>query len=170
MFLSFERKESSVLSKRKYFGSLLILCISALAALSCLPGLLAPLAVVACSGGAFALVLKSIFGAALQARRRHESLLTLIKDQDALNKVKFDEEAAHGSQLERLVGQVERAVISLGDAAKGRDVDSDEITRRATIELKLKIIDDLAAVRELLEKDVEFPVVHKSSELLNNEF
>lgn len=159
-----------MLSKQKYFGSLLVLCISAVASLIYLPDWLAPLALVGCVGGTFGLVLKSIFGAAHQARRRHESLVSLIRDLNAQNKVAAEDEEIRGSQLERSTGQSGRAAISLGDASMILGATSDEIKRRATAEWKIKVMDDLAMVRELLENDIEPAAAYRQSRLSNNEF
>lgn len=142
-----------MLSKRKYFGSLAILCLAVLVALVCLPDLLAALAVASCTGGAFGLVLKGNFGAAHQARRRHESLLSLIKDEHALNKERFDDAYARVSRLEELIGHAEHRVSCDEDADKERENTSEDIKRRSTAEWKIRIMDDLATIREILEHE-----------------
>ncbi|WP_354179859.1 hypothetical protein [Arthrobacter sp. UYP6] len=81
-----------------------------------------------------------------------------------LQRVKFGENEARVRRLGGLVREAERSVAGLGEDIKTlrSSLSSDEVRRQATVELKLKILNDLAMVRELLEKpDIDSPDTHE---------
>ncbi|WAP52884.1 hypothetical protein OL239_07005 [Arthrobacter sp. ATA002] len=81
-----------------------------------------------------------------------------------VQRVKFDENEARVRQLGGLIREAERAVARLGEETKTlrNHFSSDDVKRRATVELKLRILNDLTVLRELLEKrDTDSSVRHE---------